>query len=1212
MERALIPLRIFVSLTCLVMVYVLLCSGNTYAQLADSPWPMYLGNLGHTGHGLANTSHVDGEVIWNYDLQGNEWAESSPVIGPDNTIYYAVHNNLTGVGKLYAINPDGTEKWPQPFATGQGQFISDDQGMGFWKSVQSTPAIASDGTIYLLALDNKLHAINSVDGNPKQGWGTPAHVPVDKDIWSSPAIGPDGVIYVGSRHFSPDDQDPLHPDPGNFVPGKVYAYHADNPAQPLWTFDTGSDISSSPAIALGASPDDYTIYIGSGDGRLYAINNQGQQQWAFNIRPTEDDLWFIESAPTIGPEGNIYFGAGYQAPSGDYQGKLFAIDPHNLDAGSGLPELLWTFPAAGTLDSEVWSSPAIGPGGTLYIGTGGGGEGFPVDHNLYALDPANGEMIWSFATEGHFESSPVVGADGTIYIGAIGVQSPGMEGSESNKLYAINPDGTVKWQFNVPCCGWVPSVAIGADGTVYAANDKLYAFGAENKLISVAGREQALLAADTVEGDLLGFSVAIDGDILVLGAKGDDVVGINSGSVYTYRWNGTSWEQQQKLVPSDAASVDNFGQSVAIDGDTIVVGSWIDDHSGLGNAGSAYVFSWDGTTWVEQQKIIATDAAFGDKFGYEVGIDGDAIVVGALGDDDGGVDAGSAYVFRKNGNQWLQEGKLIAGDASAGDWFGISVAIDGDTAIVGARYDDDGQSNAGSAYVFRYDGSQWTQVSKLLANRAIENEQFGESVTIAGNRVVVGAYAPRQHGAAYVFEYDGTGWNQKARLGASDSRPNNQFGLTVALHGETLVVGARMDSAEAGFAAGAAYVYRYRRSTENWIEQIKLTATDAQSYSWFGWDVDIDGDQVVVGSYLKDNYTGSAYVYGLAANTPTGSNVKVRPIDTETGTYPVEMRFPQVSTEGVSSLSTSATGPALTGSFQWGNPPTYFNLASNASYAGPVEVCIDHSEIEFASPLLTMMQFVGGVMSGVPDQKFKGNRVICAEFGALPLQLAIAAIPDGDQDGIPDEIEGAVGGYGIEVTGGRVIDLEYGGPGDDLTITVENGGWLAEVTLPDGTGTSGPDAAIEIAFTPSDTEPQLQILNADLPDGTSKQVVLPWPDPANASNVIIVDQEGATTVDLSSSSAGSDGVYVIAIPSTSGAQNTLDAGGGVIYTVTNDDNVRVIVSGLQHTAVGISSMRELTPSAVRTDLVVLAAGLLILGLAGYRFYRGKIAAGKKE
>jgi hypothetical protein len=201
---------------------------------------------------------------------------------------------------------------------------------------------------------------------------------------------------------------------------------------------------------------------------------------------------------------------------------------------------------------------------------------------------------------------------------------------------------------------------------------------------------------------------------------------------------GTAWLERQKLLASDGAAGDSFGSSVSISGDLAIVGA-IDDCDKGYDSGSAYIFKRDGTTWVQQQKLLASDGAVGDLFGRSVSISGDLAIVGADGDDDKGSHSGSAYIFRRDGTSWVQQQKLTASDGAAGNWFGWSVSISGDYAIVGAIDDDDKGSASGSAYIFGWDGTAWSQQQKLLASDGAAGDFFGHSVSISGHKIIVGA-----------------------------------------------------------------------------------------------------------------------------------------------------------------------------------------------------------------------------------------------------------------------------------------------------------------------------------------------------------------------------------------------------------------------------------------------------------------------------------------
>ena len=321
-----------------------------------------------------------------------------------------------------------------------------------------------------------------------------------------------------------------------------------------------------------------------------------------------------------------------------------------------------------------------------------------------------------------------------------------------------------------------------------------------------------LTASDAATDDEFGGSVAIDGDTVVVRASG-------SGSVYVFRTSdgGATYSHVAKLTASDAAAYDSFGGSVAIAGDTVVVGAYGDDDGGY-LSGSVYVFRTTdgGVTYDQVAKLTAADAGASDRFGGSVAIDGATVVVGATGDADGGSDSGSVYIFRTSddGATYGQVAKLTAADAARDDRFGTSVAIDGATVVVGAYGDDDGGLSSGSVYVFRTTdgGATYGQVVKLTAADAAAGDTFGQSVAMDGGTVVVGATKAGTGGAVYFFRTTdgGATYDQVAKIIADDAAASDKFGFSVAIDGDRVVVGAT--SAGTG---GAVYVFPDERRRDH-------------------------------------------------------------------------------------------------------------------------------------------------------------------------------------------------------------------------------------------------------------------------------------------------------------------------------------------------------------------------------------------------------------
>jgi hypothetical protein len=388
---------------------------------------------------------------------------------------------------------------------------------------------------------------------------------------------------------------------------------------------------------------------------------------------------------------------------------------------------------------------------------------------------------------------------------------------------------------------------------------------AGDPLAALAVQQAALTATGGVFGDQFGIAVAISGDTAVVGAGG---VGSFQGAAYVFTRSGTVWSQQQKLTATDGAAGDRFGSSVAISGETAVVGAW----GVSSNAGAAYVFTRSGTVWSQQQKLTATGAAAGDDFGISVALSGETALVGA-----DAVDSfkGAAYVFTRSGTVWSQQQKLTATGAAAGDQFGCSVALSGKTAVVGAL---GASSYTGAAYVFTRSGSVWSQQQKLTATGGVAWDRLGSSVAISGETAVVGAWGvDSETGAAYVFKRSGTVWSQQQELTATGGAGSDIFGFSVALSGETAVVGAY----GVGSNTGAAYVFT--RSGSAWSQQQELTATGAAVGYYFGSSVALSGETALVGAHGVGSYKGAAYVFALPAITAVPQLTKLSPTSGKRG-----------------------------------------------------------------------------------------------------------------------------------------------------------------------------------------------------------------------------------------------------------------------------------------------------------------------------------------
>jgi hypothetical protein len=388
-------------------------------------------------------------------------------------------------------------------------------------------------------------------------------------------------------------------------------------------------------------------------------------------------------------------------------------------------------------------------------------------------------------------------------------------------------------------------------------------------------QQQKLTSSDAATGDKLGQQLDIsgDGNYALASAPSKNS---SQGAVYVFLKSGSTWAQQAKLTAS-VSNNDQFGIGARIseDGSTAIIGAR-NGGSGINGTGEAYIFTRSGTTWSQQAKLTASDAADGDLFGAGVDIsdDGDTVVIGAYGEDTGGNATGSAYVFTRSGTTWTQQQKIQSSDIEAGDNFGIAVGISGNSEniIVGAQAEDTGGSNAGSAYVFTLSGSTWSQQAKIQASSSASDELFGLSVDIStdGNTVAIGSMddtGGTDVGAAYVFTRSGTSWTQQDKIqdsnkAASDGFGANYFGRGVSLSGSgnVLVVGASGDD-DNGSNSGSTFVFT--RSGSTWSLSKKIATSDAAAGDENGWAVAVDknGDTLLTASYKQSSSTGSLYVW---------------------------------------------------------------------------------------------------------------------------------------------------------------------------------------------------------------------------------------------------------------------------------------------------------------------------------------------------------------
>lgn len=450
--------------------------------------------------------------------------------------------------------------------------------------------------------------------------------------------------------------------------------------------------------------------------------------------------------------------------------------------------------------------------------------------------------------------------------------------------------------------------------------------------------EQQLIADDGDGNDSLGNACAAYVDWVIVGAPEADVGGTSvCGAAYAFGKTGGTWTQHWKLIASDRATGDRFGAAVALFENTAVVGAPNDSNASGALAGAAYIFTRVSPSfqWTQQAKLASTDLEAGDRFGYSVAIHGDTVIIGSRKDaNTAGVDAGAAYVFQRSGSTWSQQAKLTAFDGVRGDWFGYSVAISETAsrriAIVGAEFNDNvNGTNAGAVYGFTLNtltpGSSWSSGTKLLQPGGVPGNRFGRAVAASGGTVAVTALfgGGSNPSSTTVFTYStGPGFNLQGTVSAGTS--GDAFGSSVSLSGNTMVIGASDDDSSFGTDAGCAYLYS--RTSGVWTLQGQIFAPNAAGGDRFGTSVSVSSATLVVGSPGDDigasPNMGSATVFTTPSLTITQQPQDASPCGT------VQVQYT------VAAIGTGATNPTYQWQYRRDGAAVWTNLVNGPNVIG--------------------------------------------------------------------------------------------------------------------------------------------------------------------------------------------------------------------------------------------------------------------------------------
>jgi hypothetical protein len=376
-----------------------------------------------------------------------------------------------------------------------------------------------------------------------------------------------------------------------------------------------------------------------------------------------------------------------------------------------------------------------------------------------------------------------------------------------------------------------------------------------------------LLAADGGANQNFGVAVALSERYAVVGAPGAVSPGSEStGAAYVYSFDGSRWIQEAKLVAPDSGFRSSFGAATAADGERVVVGAPNEIVDGLPSRGAVYVFARTNDVWTQQARLLPERVDRDQYFGAAVAMSGDTIAVGVPGDFvNTNVNQGSVQVFVRSGTAWVRQAQVISADGADADRFGSAVSLDGDTLAAGAAGND---NERGAAYAFLRSGTGWLQQAKLSAPVGQPEDRFGEGIAVSGNSIVVGApYVDvgnaMDAGAAYVFVRAGGLWSLQAQLSANDRAAEDYFGGAVAALGESALVGAIGDDIGVFEDLGSAYLYR--RNGSAWTVESKLSPPSG-SFDNAGVSVALSSRARLLGAWQSRAGgapgQGAAYAFG--------------------------------------------------------------------------------------------------------------------------------------------------------------------------------------------------------------------------------------------------------------------------------------------------------------------------------------------------------------
>ncbi|MDX1419634.1 MAG: T9SS type A sorting domain-containing protein [Rubricoccaceae bacterium] len=861
--------------------------GGASDVVTDADGNVYvIGNLSSTttsrNAALLSALSPAGDLLW-------EELEDTPA---DD---YGLRLAYDGAGHLYTIAREDYYVLRIAKYTTGGQLIWERRLQDEGQSFNLLPHLALDGT----------HALYVTISTFRQGGDGDDAVTYKLDaagtlLWEHAYGGPGrqagngivitsdgGLVVVGSTHPDFDDSEAIV---YRLTPEGVLAWEV--------SYD-GSDERSGDwfeALGLDATGNVYaagvleTAATGQ-DVHLVKLTPGGQEIWA--------RTWDNPELPGAGPDGPHALAI---APDGSVYltGETFYgySGPRYLDV------LVQKYTPDGTL---VWWDTVDAPYYTRDVGReivlDDAGQPIVAGHvkNMQGLNftsllvkyDADGRQLWSeigdVQADDHAGFHLTRAPDGALYTAGLGVVDGGPIFQPAVRHYrdAVAPAVVAE-----PVDG---PVVVGPEGGTFAFNVTVANPGDVPQTLDVWTAADGPLVRDPVLGPQRitlapGASVqrTLRQPVPTTAPAGLYAYTVHAGDISTFSFNEASFpiEKQPpladgvKLLAGDPTAFGEFGRALALDGDVAVIGA----PRGDDYTGAAYVFRREGGVWRQEAELVGSGVGPGSWFGHGVAVRGDVAVVGAPQLNTDG--PGYAYVFRYDGSAWTQEAQLTASDATNLHDFGVAVSTDGGRLLVGAP----GADGTGAAYAFRSDGGTWVEEARLVGSGAVAYDVFGQTTVLEGDAALVGAPAvgTGRCGSAYVFRRVGAAWTEEAHLVPADcnagSRDKN-FGDALALDGDAVLVGAPAHDHGSAFETQRGAAYLFRRDAGVWSQTAYLTASDADNYDLFGYAVGLDGDVVLIGAYGDDdagNEAGAAYLFDHDGSTWMQSR-KLTASDTPTG-----------------------------------------------------------------------------------------------------------------------------------------------------------------------------------------------------------------------------------------------------------------------------------------------------------------------------------------